>query len=122
MTIASDYERFAEIELKLRHDLRYPPFQKLLRIVISAEERAYAQRHSIALASLAHTIAASLGVAMLGPVPAPIEKVRNMWRYHILFKADTTPTLQHLMKKLKESAQTHKQVRVIFDIDPQDML
>jgi primosomal protein N' (replication factor Y) len=59
---------------------------------------------------------------MLGPAPAPIEKVRNMWRYHILFKADSTPTLQHLMKKLKEENDAPKQIRVVFDIDPQDML
>jgi primosomal protein N' (replication factor Y) len=122
MTIAADYERFAEIELSLRRELRYPPFQKLLRIVISAEERTLAQRQSIAIASRGQAIAASLGVTMLGPAPAPIEKVRNMWRYHVLFKAESTPTLQHLMRKLKEENGSPKQVRVIFDIDPQDML
>jgi primosomal protein N' (replication factor Y) len=122
MTMAADYEQFAEIELKLRRDLRYPPFQRLLRIIISAEDRAQAQRHSITLASHGQVIAASLGVVMLGPAPAPIEKVRNMWRYHLLFKADSTPMLQHLMKKLKEIHDYPKQVRVIFDIDPQDML
>lgn len=122
MTIAADYKRFAEIELNLRRELRYPPFQKLLRVVISAEERALAQRQSIAIASRGQTIAASLGVTMLGPAPAPIEKVRNMWRYHILFKAESTPTLQHLMRKLKEENDSPKQIRVVFDIDPQDML
>jgi primosomal protein N' (replication factor Y) len=122
MTIASDYERFAEIELNLRRELRYPPFQKLLRIVISAEERAHAQRQSIAIASRGQAIAASMGATMLGPAPAPIEKVRNMWRYHILFKTESTPTLQHLMKKLKEEHDSPKPVRVVFDIDPQDML
>jgi primosomal protein N' (replication factor Y) len=122
MTIASNYEGFAEIELNLRRELRYPPFQKLLRVVISAEDRAQAQRQSVAIASRGQTVASALSVIMLGPAPAPIEKVRNMWRYHILFKADSTPTLQHLMKKLKEENDAPKQIRVVFDIDPQDML
>ncbi len=122
MTVCADYKRFAEGELNQRRELRYPPFQKLLRVIISAEERSLAQRQSLAIASRSHVLAASLRVTMLGPAPAPIEKVRNLWRYHILFKAESTPTLQHLMRKLKEGNDSPKQVRVIFDIDPQDML
>lgn len=122
MTLSSDYKQFAEIELKHRREMSYPPFQKLLRIIISAEDISLTQKYSLTIATQAQELASSLGISMLGPAPAPIEKIRNMWRYHILFKATSTSTLQHLMKKLKGAHDLSKQVRIIFDIDPQDML
>jgi primosomal protein N' (replication factor Y) len=122
MTLSGDYAKFAEIELKQRQEMSYPPFQKLLRIIISAEDACLTKQSSVTIAAQAQILASSLGISMLGPAPAPIEKIRNMWRYHILFKATSTSSLQHLMKKMKENYELSKHVRIVFDIDPQDML
>jgi primosomal protein N' len=48
--------------------------------------------------------------------------VRNFWRFHILFKAQSAAKLQNLMLRLKREVGNERNVRVVFDLDPQDML
>jgi primosomal protein N' (replication factor Y) len=122
MTIAGNYQGFAEEELRMRQMLGYPPFQRLLRIIVGAEEKFAAERIAIRIAASARTVCEELGVTVLGPAPAPVEKVRNFWRYHILCKALSAAKLQNLMHRLKLDAPQDKGSRVIFDLDPQDML
>jgi primosomal protein N' (replication factor Y) len=122
MTTSANYHGFAEQELAMREMLGYPPFQKLLRVIIGAEDKSLAQRNAAILAEQAAQICPSLDIAMLGPAPAPVEKVRSYWRYHILFKAPSGAKLQSLMYRLKRDSDAAKSVRVIFDLDPQDML
>jgi primosomal protein N' (replication factor Y) len=66
--------------------------------------------------------AGALGITLLGPAPAPVEKVRNYWRFHILFKAQSAAKLQNLMLRLKRDSAGEKNARIVFDLDPQDML
>lgn len=122
MTIAGNYLGFAEEELKMRQMLGYPPFQRLLRIIVGAEEKLAAERIAIRIAQSARTVSEELGVTVLGPAAAPVEKVRNFWRYHILCKALSAAKLQNLMHRLKLDAPQDKGSRVVFDMDPQDML
>lgn len=122
MTTTANYLGFAEQELAMREMLGYPPFQKLLRVIVGAEDKGVAQRNAAMLAEQAAQICPSLDITMLGPAPAPVEKVRSYWRYHLLFKALSGAKLQSLMYRLKRDADTAKNVRVIFDLDPQDML
>lgn len=121
-TIAGDYLGFAEQELTMREMLSYPPFHRLLRIIIGAEDKGAAERIATRIAESARTVCDELGVTVLGPAPAPVEKVRNFWRYHILCKALSAGKLQNLAHRLKLDAPQDKGSRVIFDLDPQDML
>jgi primosomal protein N' (replication factor Y) len=122
MTIASDYNAFADGELAMRKALSYPPYQKLLRIIIGAEEKNSAQVIATRIADDARAICDELGVSLLGPAPAPVEKVRNYWRYHILCKAASAAKLQSIMHRLKRDGVYDKTARIVFDLDPQDML
>jgi primosomal protein N' (replication factor Y) len=121
-TTQSDFIGFADSELTIRRDMGYPPFQKLLRIVISADDRSTALSHAVTIAQLATQYGEKHQVAILGPAPAPIEKVRGLWRYHILAKSPSGPILQNVMRQVKRDSSGNKAVRVAYDLDPQDML
>jgi len=122
MTVQEDFVKFAELELSARRALGYPPYQRLLRAVAASTDRFVAKRACEQLAAVALPLAESLGVTVLGPAPAPIEKVRNHWRHHLLFKAASPSVLQSLMQRIKERIDPPKTVRLSFDIDPQDMM
>jgi primosomal protein N' (replication factor Y) len=122
MTATSNFSGFATQELELRRNLGYPPFQKLLRIIVSAEDRSMALSHASSIAQHAERYAASQPLIILGPAPAPIEKVRGLWRYHILVKAGSSALLQNIMQRLKRETSTTKTLRIAFDLDPHDML
>ncbi len=122
MTIAADYHGFAQQELGMREMLGYPPYQRLLRIIVGAEDKNTASTIANHIAARAAEPCEALGVTLLGPAPAPVEKVRNYWRFHILFKAQSAAKLQNLMLRLKRDSAGEKSARIVFDLDPQDML
>ena len=122
MTIKEDYLAFAHHELKERQTLGHPPFNRLLRIVVSAEERNAAQIAAHQVGQIAHPLAGQYQVRVLGPVAAPIEKVRKHWRFHLVVKSDSAPKLQAFMKSVRNSLHLGKDIRVTFDMDPQDMM
>ena len=122
MTITADYFGFAKQELEMREMLGYPPFQRLLRVIVGAEDKNSAATIAARIAGRAEEPCDKLGITLLGPAPAPVEKVRNYWRYHILFKAQSAAKLQNLMLRLKRDSAGEKNARIVFDLDPQDML
>jgi primosomal protein N' (replication factor Y) len=122
MTVTSDFLGFAEQELKMREMLGYPPFQRLLRVIVGAEDKAVASSIASIIAQRAQASCDALGISLLGPAPAPVEKVRNYWRFHILFKAQSAAKLQSLMHRLKCEVSAERNARIVFDLDPQDML
>jgi primosomal protein N' (replication factor Y) len=122
MTATANYVDFAKHELHLRQQLGYPPFKKLLRVVISCSDRPRALQVAATLAKTAQQLLSNRDIALLGPAPAPIERIRTLWRYHVLFKASSAAELQHLMKQIKQLYPSSAEVRIAYDLDPHDML
>jgi primosomal protein N' (replication factor Y) len=122
LTAAAKYDAFAEQELALRKEMHYPPFHKLLRIIVSAPERSAALQVGVEIANTANSIRDKLAIQVLGPAPAPIERIRTLWRYHILLRSASISSLQHAMKQLKRVYSTKTDLRVSYDLDPHDML
>jgi primosomal protein N' (replication factor Y) len=122
MTASSNYGRFAREELALRKVLGYPPFQRLLRVIAAAEDKSHAEHLCSQIAARATEISSQHHVTILGPTAAPLEKVKNLWRYHILCKSPSISVLQHIMRQLKAITNDVKNARVVFDLEPQDML
>jgi primosomal protein N' (replication factor Y) len=122
MTASANFTDFARQELEMRRDLGYPPFRKLLRIIVSAADRTQALTQAALVAQTAQQAIAQRNIQLLGPAPAPIERVRTLWRYHILCKASSGSELQHVMKQLKQLFPSTPEVRMAYDLDPHDML
>jgi primosomal protein N' (replication factor Y) len=78
--------------------------------------------HATDIARLATLYGEKHEVTVLGPAPAPIEKVRGLWRYHILVKSASGPILQNVMRQVKRDSSGNKLVRIAYDLDPHDML
>ncbi len=123
-----DFDAFAVAELELRRQLGYPPFGRVARVVLEDEDGALVARAATALGNaLAADLAAdpkARGVELLGPAPAPLEKVRGRYRHHLLLKAPREgPALAaartHLLTHL-DALPTRP--RAHLDIDPAGLL
>ncbi|HMO01583.1 MAG TPA: primosomal protein N' [Oligoflexia bacterium] len=120
-----DFSSFATKELEYRKQLAYPPFSKLLRIIISGEDIKSVALEAKRLKEFTTLIASQhkLDLKILGPSLAPIEKVKKKWRWHILIKSSLTTTLLSLISTLKTAAKKKsKKIVVAYDLDPQEML
>ena len=123
-TIEGDFLGFCELELKQRQQLRYPPFMRLMRLVSSDSDNLKAQEGLIAVRSQLSMLKRERGINLevLGPVPAPIEKVKNLWRWHLVIKAETAKDLVRTNAFIRAVINVKTTSKIIIDIDPQDML
>ena len=123
-TMQKDFFGFARTELENRQALLYPPFSRLLRIVASSKEESLALQllGQIAGFSTKFEEAHSLGLTLLGPAPCPLSKLKTEWRWHLLVKSQKPTSLVKLITFLKDAFPKQKQVKIIYDLDPQEML
>ncbi|MDZ4787163.1 MAG: primosomal protein N', partial [bacterium] len=123
-TVEDDYIGFAKIELSQRQKLEYPPFVRLLRIVASSEDVSLLSPFLESLKEKAKHIIGirKLDVKLLGPSPAPLQKLKSLWRWHMLLKSKSSVAIHSVLNYLQSNCARDKKIRVIFDVDPQDML
>ena len=87
---ACDYERFAADELAEREAAGLPPFRRLACVTFTGGDAAAVQR---AAEAADRRLAAMPGVERLPPMPAPLERKENLWRWQVLLKAPTPKAL-----------------------------
>lgn len=127
-TLSEDYIGFSAGELRSRKALRYPPFVRMLRIVVSSEESQLALDVITSASDAIRNFASGeknlqSQLRVLGPTPAPLHKLRTHWRWHILIKSNTSQPLRQIISALKRNLNYNKtKVRVAYDLDPQDVL
>jgi primosomal protein N' (replication factor Y) len=122
-----DFARFANYELRYRKRLGYPPFTRAVNIRFEGkdEEKVQAYAEKVAHYLLAHVQGENEQIAVLGPAPAPIERIRGRERWQVLLKSKDRHTLLALVKKTQAELFTHQHtngIRVIVDVDPYSML
>ena len=64
-------------------------------------------------------------IRVLGPAPAPHERLRGRYRWHILVKARSARTISHfasLLSAWKSNVKGYQDFRMTIDVDPVDML
>lgn len=119
-----DYIGFANGELPTRKEFHYPPFGFMARIVIRGESKTKADQMGEHIAEEINRSSEdlSLEVDVLGPAPAPVEKLRGRFRFHIQLLAKEPMILQKVVSHAQTRIKPQDDVQWIVDIDPQDML
>ncbi len=116
-----DYATFAEQELGERRRLGWPPFSRMLAARVEGTDVG-ARRTAEALAHAARP-ALRGEVAMLGPAPAAIERIRGKSRWHLLFRAPTPQALFRVHAAVAGVARKPPGGAAIrFDVDPYSMM
>ncbi len=119
-----DYIGFANGELPMRQQVGFPPYGRLARIVVRSPSEARAEQMGETIAETIQSVADDLKVQLNinGPAPAPVEKLRGKFRFHLLIQTDRATQLQPVIRKATALIKPIDDVQWIFDIDPQDML
>jgi len=124
---AHDYEKFFASEIEFRRALNYPPFSRLVHLRLegpSAEEvEAKAVRLGEALRQEHKPDSKTHGqIEILGPAPAPIEKLRGRYRWQILLKGEKSASLLERASRARATLPRSRSVRLHVDVDPYSML
>jgi primosomal protein N' (replication factor Y) len=121
-----DYEGFAARELEEREAPSYPPKTRLANVVISGTvERRVQEAADAASAWLEGLFAArSLSdIALVGPAPCPIDRIRGRWRWHLLLKSPNPEALGKVLRYFAARFEPPTSgLRVEVDRDPTSLL
>lgn len=128
-TVTGRFKAFARFELDQRHGLNYPPWGRLLRLVISSpdlDECFQAARDAAAAAKhyCEEYKNEETSYSLLGPSPAALERLRGRFRWNILVKSNSQRFISQLAGSMNKwrSVFSSVDVRVAVDVDPLDML
>jgi primosomal protein N' (replication factor Y) len=120
-----DYVSFCRWELQVRQELLFPPFARLAAVRVDAGAESEARRACATLADFArrHPLVRSEQVQILGPAPAPIERLRGRYRFRFLLRsAERGPLRKVAMFLTKRLDEGVAPARASLDIDPYSML
>lgn len=111
----NDRKTFLTEEMNARQILKMPPFGKLASLIISGKNQNLTYQ---TIQKIAHHAPTQQGVEVLGPVVAPISKLRGKFRYRLLVKASKLINMQNYLHLWLDGAIIPASVDVRIDIDP----
>ena len=113
-----DYASFVERELKYRRWMHYPPFGVLANVLIQSEKLEEAVAWSEAIGKWFQK-AVPEGVRVLGPCTAPIARIKGVYRFHLILKANSRKALSAALRgMLAHADQTEIPRRnLVVDVD-----
>ena len=120
-----NYDEFYNVEIKLRNQLRYPPFCDIIMFGISGEvEEKVSKTAEMLYKNLKEKIEKEEIIAnVLKPLPAPIDKIKNRYRWRIIIKAKVNDKLIDIINECLYSKEILKNnARIIADINPTNMM
>lgn len=118
-----DYKSFFQSEILERENFQYPPFYRLIKIILKHKEKNILQQASKQYAS---RLIGELGrQRVLGPQQPVISRIRNLYIEEIYIKIEKKKISINKVKELVyklglevKQHKDHKMLRLYFDVDP----
>ena len=113
----ADYAGFAAAELKLRRDFRYPPYRHLIQHLFRGPNpdklRFYAEQWT-------RVVEKELGdrVELRGPSAAPIEKIKDEYRWQLWYFTATVSRVVPELERLRAGFAWADDITQVLDVDP----
>lgn len=120
--LSHDYQLMFDTQCAERSAFRYPPFYRLIQIIVKHKESHIAQQASV---RLFQSLSEQLSGRVLGPVIPPVSRIQNYYIRHLVLKIETDAS--HL--KVKEfvaaclrnlmQENPYKSLKININIDPE---
>ncbi len=116
---SGDRDGFLDREIAMRGRGRWPPFGRLVAVIVSGTDRDALDRHCRLLAAARPNLA---GVEILGPADAPLALLRGRHRKRFLARSDRKTALQKVVADWLTPHPPKGSIRVTVDVDPYSFL
>jgi primosomal protein N' (replication factor Y) len=125
--VSHDYKSFFAAECAFRRALNYPPFSRLVNFRLDGPKQSEVEKRARLLASrmrelLEGNAKFAAAIELLGPAAAPIEKLRNRYRWLLLARSKQSGILLDFSRRALELMPEMRAVRIHVDVDPYSML
>lgn len=121
-----DAKRFYEKEITFRKALNYPPFSRIIQLKISGQDKRKTGQAATELGKRCCTLLQKSRtfertLEVLGPIPAPLARIAQEYRWQILIKGKRVETLHEFVRQLMQeqgALLNQRKVKVQIDVDP----
>lgn len=121
-----NYESFYTTEIQSREDYDYPPFSKIIRIILSSKNSYRAERSAqeiaMRLKDVIDKMQISEPLAVLGPGACVIEKLQEWYRFQILIKNKLEDRGHRFVHSFLSQIKLPEDIKLTVDVDPLDIL
>lgn len=113
----NDYNSFYNYEMYERHQLDYPPYYYLTTIKIASREYDLASKEANKVCKYLRSKLDDKTI-ILGPTPANMFRVNNIFRFQIIVKYKKDDNLNNVLKELDDIYILNKKVNLEIDLNP----
>ncbi|MFN9717681.1 MAG: primosomal protein N', partial [Planctomycetota bacterium] len=115
-----DFIGFAQHELAERFDLQAPPFSSVARVIFRGPDETKTRQTAQAVADKLRTARGedTRSVRVLGAAPAPVTRLRGLWRFHLQIAGKTHEQVRELWQSVEKTLQIPDGIELAIDVDP----
>jgi primosomal protein N' (replication factor Y) (superfamily II helicase) len=117
----ADYAGFAAAELEIRNEFGYPPKRHLIRHLFRGPNPDKLKFFS---EQWAKRVRDALGrrMELRGPAPAPIEKIRDEYRWQLWYFVDSVTKVIGELSRLRDEFEWPDGITQMLDVDPMNLV
>jgi primosomal protein N' (replication factor Y) (superfamily II helicase) len=124
-----DGNQFYQKEITFRRELAYPPCARMIQLRFSGRSATTTAQAAKAAGEEAHRLARALKdpsrLTVLGPIEAPVARIKDHYRWQLLLKGCQSNHLHETVKRLLAALQANgldRRVRIRVDVDPLNLM
>ena len=106
---------FLNRELELRKKNNLPPFERFISLILTSSNEKKLEKESF---NLKEYLLGIINEKVLGPVEAPIYKIKRKYRQRILIRAKKTSKIQKNLRDVLDKYKLPTGIKLTVDVDP----
>ena len=123
---SQNYGEFYAAEIAAREEFDYPPFSQIVRLVLSSINNFRAEKSAQEIALRLCTMIEKYGISerleVLGPTPCVIERINSQYRFQIIIKNKMGEKGHNFISSFLNKITMPKDIKMVVDVDPLDIL
>jgi len=121
-----NFNDFYVKEIKAREDFDYPPFSKIIRLILSSTNQFRTEKSAMEIALRLRILINKFGIKekleILGPTECVINRLNGKFRYQVIIKNKMENKGHSFISKFISQMSVPKDIRLAVDVDPLDIL
>jgi len=113
-----EYNGFFEVEMKRRSELSYPPYRRLINVMLRGKHEQEVYQQANLFATALRTGTSSTPIEVIGPAPLPFHRLRGQFRWHVMVRAKVGDPIQSFIEAGLSAYRPKKNVHLAVDADP----
>lgn len=117
--VSGERDLFYEEEAIMRENQSLPPFTRMISLIISSRDK---NKVTMASKKLLINSFPPKDITLLGPIEAPIARIRGRYRMRFLLKGPKNNKIQVFVKQWIAKIKIEHDVKITVDVDPYNFL